>query len=287
MSLEKYKDYCINSLGTEDFLSVLELKRSWSTEFLSIIEAENPYSISLLPSADETIEFLEQLKGTGIKGIIISSHHLKDITPIRHLADIEAISLDCLFTKAPDFSLLKGLKVFILGNWRNSAKSIFNCDQLQKLSIDKFPHVNLLELHQMEQLRFLSLSSNKLETLAGIEKNREIEEVDFTFCTKLQLLSGLEQCKKIKKVKFRSCKKIYDFSVLEELEGLTHVYIENCGKIKSLAGLTNLRSLEELFFIGDTNVEDGDLSGFIDHPSLKKIHFADRKHYSPAREQFL
>ncbi|MDT8956143.1 hypothetical protein, partial [Aeromonas caviae] len=40
-------------------------------------------------------------------------------------------------------------------------------------------------------------------------------------------------------------------------------------------------------FIGDTTIEDGELTSLLDIPTLKKMWFANKRHYTHTREQVM
>ncbi len=137
----------------------------------------------------------------------------------------------------------------------------------------------------MQNLRKLQLTSRKLVTLSGIENLVSLSSLDLAGCSKLMSIAGVEKCQELHTVEIESCKKLNDISSLSELRSLQNVMLTDCGKIKSLRPLVNCQQLENLTFVGDTSIEDGELTSLLDISTLKKMWFANRRHYSHNREQ--
>lgn len=271
----------------DDFGRCLVLKAPWSDDFIEVIKKENISVLRLTESMgwkEKDISFLESLKGTGLRGVEIYAWDVKDITPLHHLPDLERISIDCLFTKAPDFSTFRQLTHFFL-HWRPKAKSVFDCSGLKRLNVTGYPAEDLQDLKNMAELRRLQIMSRKLVSLAGIESLQSLRTLDLAECPKLESLTGIEKCQELQEVELENCKKVNDVSNLGELTNLRDVVLTDCGKIKSLQPLAKCRLLERLLFVGDTNVEDGELTPLLDMPELKRMWFADKRHYSHKRDQ--
>ena len=175
----------------------LVLTAPWSDSFTSIIDKENISVLRLSQSAGwsgNDISFISNL--TCLSGVEIYSWGIKDITPLESISNLEYLGLQCDFTKAPDFSKLKKLKVF-KALWRPEAKTIFSCDGFNLLNIVNYPSGNLTELNEMSLLRRLQLTSKKIRTLSGIEKLSSLSTLDLAGCPKLEDLSGIDKCQQI------------------------------------------------------------------------------------------
>lgn len=271
----------------DDFGPCLVLQGSWSDDLMEVIEAESISVLRLSYMAgwkEKDVSFLAKLQDSGLRGVEIYAWDVRDITPMRHLTNLEYIGLQCALTKAPDFSQFKQLTHLFLF-WRPQAKSVFDCSGLRLLNIVNYPTEDLQDLKALAGLRHLQITSRKLASLAGIEALRTLKTLDLAECPKLESLSGLEKCRELQAVELQNCKKVRSVSTLGALEGLRKVVLTDCGTIESLRPLAKCRLLEDLFFIGDTNVEDGELTPLLEAPELKKMWFADRRHYSHTRDQ--
>ncbi|MGY8773176.1 hypothetical protein [Spongiibacter tropicus] len=265
----------------------LVLKGPWSDDFIGIIKKEHISVLRLSYSAGwkgENISFLENLQGIGLRGVEVYAWDIKDITPLEFIPDIEYLGLQCQFTKAPDFSGFRRLKICKF-QWRPKAISIFNCSNLEVLNIINYREENLKILKNMPDLKRLQITSRKLTSLTGIELLEHLRILDLAECTNLKSLDGIEKCKKLQIVELENCKRVSDVSSLGALANLRQLVLTNCGHIISLQPLTKCLLLERLTFNGDTNVEDGELTPLLDIPELKQIVFVDRQHYTQKREQ--
>lgn len=265
----------------------LVLAAPWSDRFKSIIDKENISVLRLSQSAGwngNDISFINYLPS--LSGVEIYSWGVKDITPLESISNLEYLGLQCEFTKAPDFSKLKKLKVLKLF-WRPKAKTIFACDELNLLNIVNYPSENLKELNRMSLLRRLQLTSKKIKSLSGIEELSSLSILDLADCPKLEDLSGIDKCQQIEIVEIENCKRVYDIAILSELKNLKEIVLTDCGAVKSLRPLAHSQSLESITFIGGTTIEDGDLTSLLDIPTLKKMWFANKRHYTHTREQVM
>lgn len=285
MSSDRYFiDDAENNMGR-----CLVLKSQWSDDFIEIIRKE---SISVLRLSDsmgwraENISFLEKLQDLGLRGVEVYALDVKDLTPLRFIHRLEYLGLQCEFTRAPDFSDFSQLKILKL-LWRPIANTIFKCGALQHLNIVNYPDVDLLKLQAMTELKRLQLKSRNIQSLAGVECLKNLEFLDLAYCTKLETLAGVEKCLELQMVELDNCKKIKDVAVLGELPGLKHFVLANCKNIRSLQPLSKCSFLESLIFVGDTNVEDGELGPLLEMPRLKNMRFMDRRHYTHKMQDVL
>ncbi|MFQ2469214.1 leucine-rich repeat domain-containing protein [Aeromonas caviae] len=265
----------------------LVLTAPWSDSFKSIIDKENISVLRLSQSAGwngNDISFINYLPS--LSGVEIYSWGVKDITPLESISNLEYLGLQCEFTNAPDFSKLKKLKVLKLF-WRPKAKTIFSCDELNLLNVVNYPSENLKELNRMSLLRRLQLTSRKIKSLSGIEDLSSLSILDLADCPKLEDLSGIDKCQQIEIVEIENCKRVYDIAILSELKNLKEIVLTDCGTVKSLRPLAHSQSLESIIFIGDTTIEDGELTSLLDIPTLKKMWFSNKRHYSHTREQVM
>ena len=271
----------------DGFGPCLVLKGPWSDSYIDVIRKKNISVLRLTESMgwrEKSITFLERLQGLGLRGVEIYAWDVKDITPLQYLPELEYIGLQTEFTKAPDFSEFQDLTHIFLF-WRSQAKTVFACDSLSLLNIVNYPSEDLKDIQKMSGLRRLQLTSRKLVSLSGIESLSSLSILDLSECSKLECLSGVDMCQQVELVEIESCKKVYDVALLGELKNLKDIVLTDCGKVKSLKPLAKCQLLESITFVGDTSVEDGELTSLLNIPTLKKMWFVDKRHYSHKREQ--
>lgn len=262
----------------------LVLTAPWSDDIKLTIEKENISVLRLSQSAGwkgEDISFLTELPN--LRGVEVYSWGVKDLSPLKGLRKLEYLGLQCEFTKAPDFSDFKSLKICKLF-WRPKAKTVFSCSGLVLLNIVNYPYNDLTNIECMGGLQRLQLTSKKLASLSGIEKFTSLSKLDLADCFKLENLSGVEICQQLETIELEGCRKIQDISLLGELENIKNLALTDCGKICSLQSLSKCLFLENICFVGDTVIEDGMLAPLLDIPQLKKMWFVDKKHYSHKRD---
>jgi len=63
-----------------------------------------------------------------------------------------------------------------------------------------FPHLDLRALNNFSRLQALTISTRKIESLAGIENLKELRNLDIHYATKLKNLNGIELCPKLESV---------------------------------------------------------------------------------------
>ena len=256
---------------------------TWDARFKVMMEENGIDMLRLSHSAgwrDTDLSFLESMPY--LRGIGIYHWDVKDLSPLLALSELQFLSVSCLFTKAPDFSAFEKLQYLFL-TWRPKAESVFDCKGLLDLNVDRFPCEDLQAVKHMSRLERLVVGSRKLTTLSGIEHLESLNKLELVYCSQLRSLDGIERCGQLRSVQLHSCKKVYDVSKLGTLKRLKTLSMENCGKIRSLRPLADCKLLEALYFVGDTNIEDGDMTPLPNLPTLKKTSFANRRHYTHNR----
>lgn len=265
----------------------LVLKAPWSDNFVDIVRKENISVLRLTETMGwkgTDITFLEKLQNTGLRGVEVYAWGVKDLTPLQYIPSLEYLGIQCEFTKAPDFSNFRQLRICKL-LWRPQAKTVFDCADLKVLNVVNYPAEHLRDLEKMVGLSRLQLVSRKLVSLAGIESLQSLRILDLAKCPKLESFTGIDKCQELQVVELENCKKVNDVSSLGELGNLREVVLTDCGKVKSLRPLAKCRLLESLTFAGDTSVEDGELTPLLGLPELKTMWFADKHHYSHKRDE--
>ena len=164
--------------------------------------------------------------------------------------------------------------------WRAGGESIFSCRGLRRLYISGLRAVDLSEAGKLENLEELLLFPTALKNLNGISQLRSLRYLRLGAATKLTDIAEIRACRFLERAEFNQCRKVHDFSALSGANDIKRIELVDCGKIKDLKWISKLNCLEELFFSGDTYIEDGDLTSLLSVPTLKTVTFQARKHYS-------
>lgn len=266
------------------FGNVFVLTGEWDPQYIHIFVSEN---ISVLRISQmmgwegKDISFIEYLPD--LRGLEIYSNNVTDCSSIQALSNLEMVSLQCDIKNEIDFSVFKKLINCYL-YWCDGFESLFNCNGLKELNIERYPHRDLSRLEQMTSLEILRLSSRKLESLHGIEMLGALKVLDLFECVRLSEINSISCLQQLELCEIESCRKIQTIKSLGTLKNLGKLVLNNCGDIESFHPLQACIQLREVYFTESTRVMDGDLSVFLNLPKLKKVWFQNRKHYSHTRE---
>jgi Leucine-rich repeat (LRR) protein len=195
------------------------------------------------------------------------------------LKTLKMLSLTCMAKTPIEFPALRYLKsVFLV--WRVAYKSIFTANTMDRIDILDYPDTDLTNWSENTSLRELSVSSKKMDSLRGLNRFPNVQALGLFKCHKVASLVELATCKALLKLELDKCPNIFDLTPVSNLKELRELIIEDCGEIQSLAPVANCKNLELLQISGNTNVLDGDLSGLLRLPKLKRVLLAEKKHYS-------
>jgi len=233
----------------------------------------------------KNIDFLKDFMF--LKGIDIGITDF-DISPIHELDGLEDINIPFNFGGRIDFTRFKHLKsVFI--NWENAGvESLFECPQLERVSIMKYGGLSLMDFEKLPNLKELFLYEPRSISLEGIGSLEKLERLEISNAKKLKDLGDLEDLLSLKKLFLHGAKHLEDLHPVMYLKNLRILNLDNLGKISSIKFLETLKNLEEFYMAESTNIEDGDLSvleHLRKHHKLDKVIFTNRRHYSHTREQ--
>ncbi|MDR2202128.1 MAG: hypothetical protein LBP26_05125 [Clostridiales bacterium] len=137
-----------------------------------------------------------------------------------------------------------------------------------------------------------------IRDFSGIEKFRELENINLLYARSFRSISGISQLKKLKKLWLGNCPKLTDIdelalcpslkelylegikkcdlTVIENMTGLEALRLSDCGSVSSLKFIGKLDNLEFFSFV-NTNVLDGDLRPCL---RLKYAGTLDKRHYN-------
>jgi hypothetical protein len=272
-----------------EFGKRLIVQEGWNDELEEFARTERIAELALRSVKgwqDNDLNFLPRLPW--LEAIDIQHLTIGDLSPLRGMGNLVVLSLDTPRAKiVPDFSALQRLRMFVLAYWMPGSESAFNCLNLERLLIYKYPYEDITALSRLRKLDSLSfLNTYRLKSVRGIRALQKMEYLGFFLCPKLTDIAEIAELRRIKELAFDTCKKARPFDVVGGLNGLQSLAFCNCGPIESVAALRNTPELEEFYFIESTDVRDGDLSAVASLPKLRSCFFKGRKHYSHDRAFF-
>ncbi len=309
------------------------ITNSKTLEYKTFLFRENDYGRALILDEKRINESVDFIKKHNILGLEINytlgysskslsclslfSENIKHIRIVNHTVEVSGLyNLKNLITlelgdeskQSIDFSFFKFLKRCFF-SWRKGSESIFECNKLTHLGIEKFPFSDLTKIEVFKELVYLGIGNSKIESLNTSIKLLSLKEISLSYLRGLDSLDGLSyfpnlnkldlyninslinikgviNCLELNFLSIEKCKLISDLSYLSTLKELKVLYLDNCGSIKSLKPLENLMKLDELHFIENTDILDGDLQ-FLLNKRIKSLYFRDRRHYSHKRKELI
>lgn len=286
--MSTHNDYFVARSDEGDW-DVLVLRSAWSTSFHSVLQKRHPRGLRLSSSAGwkgENIDFVTELVESDLVEIEVYSWEVRDLSPLGALSRLRHVGIEADYRTLPDFSAFGALESLFI-NWKEQARSLLRCTSLERLNVTRFPFVDLRELSSLRRLRTLRMASGTLRRLDGISELKQLTTLDLSYCPKLESLEGIEQCERLECLELTTCKAIVDLEPLHALKNLRSLLIWNCGRINSIQPLAECTELESVQLIGDTVIEDGDLSVLLTLPKLRIVAFARKRHYSHRPEDFV
>lgn len=260
------------------------LQASWHDSFRDSIVERDVVSLRLSQSmgwAESRIDFVQELP---LRGIEIYSSNVKDISPLAQISTLEHVGIDCPFRNPPDFSRFENLRICFL-RWRKGMESLLSNASIEHLNVVGYPFQDFAPAQRLKRLVELKVTSRKLNSLDGIRHFEKLRTLDLHQCPHLTSLAGIESAGALAKVEIDGCRAIEDISPIARLARLRSLRINGCSRIESLSPLKACQKLEEFGFLGNTVIDDGDLSVLCQLPELTGIWFAPRRHYSHTREE--
>jgi protein phosphatase 1 regulatory subunit 7 len=267
------------------------------------------YDVSLvkwyrLRIADLTLDNVEVIKkalgDNEIDGVSVSHYHgfvgnnielLRELPNLRGLMLHEREPFDCSVLETLD-----QLELFQAGT-RSKPLNFASFPKMVNLRIgwhpkDQFPaempnlealyiagykskSKNLIEMPKANKLARLEFVRGNLETLTGIERYRQLRDIDLAYCAKLQSIAAL-QGTDVERIHLESCKKIDDMTSLAGCPKLKSIRMSKGAALESLAFLNESRTLEEFRFV-TTDVIDGDLTPLL---RMKHVGFLPKRNFS-------
>ncbi len=278
-----------SSVETGEFGKRLIVRGPWNDELEAAARADQVAELVLdtpkgwLGSNIAFVCRLPQLRVLEVDHLTIA-----DLSPISSLPNLVVLRLDTPRVKVvPDFSALQNLRMFVLAYWMPGSESAFNCHNLERLLIYKYPFEDMTPLSKLTKLDSLSfLNTYRLKSVRSIRALTNMEYLGYFLCPKLTDVAEVAELKKMKELAFDTCKKAKPFEVVAELKDLRSLDFSNCGPINSIAALRNTPKLEEFHIAESTNVLDGDLFPITSLQRLRSVAFQDRKHYSHKWDYF-
>jgi Leucine-rich repeat (LRR) protein len=224
---------------------------------------------------------LPWLQGFCIQGVAGDAASIEPIHNLHLLRELKDLTYNRTPIRFDCFPQLERCSI----EWRSGSSSIFKRISLKQLFINCYTGKSSGVFSPLVSLEELTLYNSSLHDLEGFRTLTKLKTLAIANFRSLRSLSGIEGLTNLESLKVTGCR----IQSIEEIAGLCNLkrlHLNNCHEIASLAPICRLSKLENLDFIESTNVKDGDLGPIAELPSLKKVIFQNRRHYSHNREDF-
>ena len=238
------------------------------------------------------------LEFVGISGMTGYAQYPINLLFLSDLPNLKSIWLDLLGDCIIDFGEMKKLQKVDL-SWSSQYSNFNSLSTLIELRIVGYNKSSLEDFRQMTELKKMILWDPTINSLMGIEGCLSLNYMDLFRAKKLQSLKGIERLNKLEYLHILSCHKLLDISAVFELENLRKLTIEKCKNVKEISlveessiEFLHLDSIDNLYFISKMpkletllfeNIENGDLSPLLGHPTLTNVWFPNKKKYTHTR----
>ncbi len=132
---------------------------------------------------------------------------IKDIHHIHVLRGLRRLGITTYCGTPIDFGQFQQLESCGL-EWRAGAESVFGCQSLRKLFINRFDGTDLSSLSGLPRLESLAVLNCPLKTLRGIESVRGLTSLRLGGLTRLTSLAGVEALLNLEELEVHTCRQI-------------------------------------------------------------------------------
>ena len=226
----------------------------------------------------EDYGFLRELPALEL--LSIAAAPLKATPPIAEIAGLRSLHLDRALPQPVDLASLPALRSCAL-TWSAAAASLFDCRDLERLSLAGLKTKRFDRLSRLGALKALRLRGSNIGALEDLSGLRRLMHLELKVCRSLTGLEGVEALAGLRSLTLNEGHKVHDLGPLAALESLEVLNLTDCGELDSLAPLAGLRDLKAVALAGEkTTLRDGDLSPLLQLPKLSMVMFGTRRHYS-------
>ena len=238
------------------------------------------------------------LEHVGISDIARYAQYPINLLFLSDLPNLKSIRIDVPGDCIIDFGEIKKLQKVDL-SWCSQFSNFNSLSTLIELRIEGYNKSSLEDFGQMKDLKKMILWDPTINSLMGIDGCRSLNYMDMFRAKKLQSLKGIERLNELEYLHIVSCPKLLDISAVFELGNLRVLKIEKCKSIKEISLVEessieclHLDSVDNLYFISKMpklkqlhfeNIENGDLSPLLSHPTLSNVYFPNKKKYTHTR----
>lgn len=273
-------------------------------ELVKYINSKKVYKLRIESYAWQK-EDLEDLKYfSNIRSISISSSFISDFSGLSNLNNLRELSFGDNVKAKIDLSVVPNLESLSFFFDKQHLLNLENCTKLITLGINNFKPENKKKttissklkiqtlslgkfnpkskdfsmVESLPNLKKLSIYTTSIQSMFGIGKFENLEEVKFFGANKLTDICNVGELKEVNKIWIENAKKIRNHQHLKNCNQLNNLRLINCGFVENLKWIENLTKLEELV-LTKSIIEDRNL-----YPLLGRhwqyLYLDDRAEYT-------
>jgi Leucine-rich repeat (LRR) protein len=251
-----------------------------------------PITDAVLSAIGENLQYITEVSGwwktevgdlevlsrfPALERLFVTNRTASSIAPINKLHNL--VVLDVTSSVPFDVDLEHWPKLQDLRfDWNGEFIHLESCAELRALTVHSWNARDLQLLAAFPKLEVLELDGGSLQTLLGMEQCPLLRRVILSHIRSLADFEAIAALKNLSFLKIESCRQIDRVDVFAALPRLRELRLDNVDTITTLAPLRTSTSLEELFFIDSTNIEDG-VTSIVNDMQLSNFGFQNRKHY--------
>jgi hypothetical protein len=204
----------------DDYKIVHLTNRELLTEAIKLIDKGKANGINLNYIRNWRTD-LEPLRNSKtIKCLIVNDYPPSmeyDYSAIHSLKNLQHLSIHTTDKKEIDFSAFPLLTSVAL-TWRPKAKSLFRCEQLKRLSLNRYTGQDLKELSNLKNMKFLRVNLGSIISLSGLKEITGLEELLLMQTTKLEDIEDLLTLKHLKRLRIDNCKLVRNIDAVKKIK---------------------------------------------------------------------
>lgn len=179
-----------------------------------------------------------------------------------------------------DLTLFPAL-VSVGQRWSSRFRVDSTLANLRNLSLVGFsPETRRIEaLTAMAGLERLSLLKTSITSLDGLQALSALTALSVDSAPKLEDIEAIAELKHLREVDFETCMSLRGFAELIQGGDVHRLHYMKCAALPDLRFVRRLPALKRFVFM-DTDVIDGDMSPLIEHPTLSRVVFTRKAHFS-------
>lgn len=258
----------------------LMLQGAWSPASAALIKREGIKALYLNSSkgwVEHDCSFLKEVPE--IEELSIIAPKVVGLESLQSLKALKELEVTCSTSSVVDFTQNPVLeRVYVY--WWAGAASLFGCESLRRVHLDKIPRLPPEWHRSWTKLREFTLANSSQPGLQDLDKLTALSQLELLNLSRIEDFSVIARLPGLRWLAVCGCKALQRIDFVGSLAALEVLRLEDDGELDSLAPLRPLKNLQAVSLRGTTTVKDGDLSVLEALPRLSMLAFASRRHYS-------